>query len=258
MCRVHVTRVAISLPGLRVERCRSFRHSGRIAAPFRHLGQGGFGITYLGWDLKLERRVAIKEYFPSNQCTRLADRHTIQPYAGDKACALRIRSYQVPRRSQVARAFLAASMHRVNRGLHGSERDGIPDHDLSGRHDVEGLHGGEAWKTAARFGAAADHAGARRAARGAQEWHAPSDVSPDNIFITREGHVKLLDFGAARYAVGEQSRSLSMILKAGYSPEEQYRSKESKVPGRIRNRRNAVYGCYGRSAALRHGSDGRG
>ena len=34
------------------------------------LGQGGFGITYIGWDLAMERKVAIKEYYPSGQVSR--------------------------------------------------------------------------------------------------------------------------------------------------------------------------------------------
>ena len=47
------------------------------------------------------------------------------------------------------------------------------------------------------------------------------DISPDNIMISKTGEVKIIDFGAARFATTTHSRSLSVLVKPGYAPEAQ-------------------------------------
>jgi beta-lactam-binding protein with PASTA domain/predicted Ser/Thr protein kinase len=64
---------------------------------------------------------------------------------------------------------------------------------------------------------------ALKAVHGAGIFH--RDIAPDNIYILKEGQAKLLDFGAARFATTTHSRSLTVLIKPGFSPEEQYRSR---------------------------------
>ena len=56
------------------------------------------------------------------------------------------------------------------------------------------------------------------------------DIAPDNIIVRADGTPVLLDFGAARRAVAEMSRTMTGIVKAGYSPHEQY-SSDSRLQG---------------------------
>lgn len=197
----------------------------------RVLGHGGFGITYLAWDLKLLRKTAIKEYYPQNVAARNAGEQRVTAFASEEI--QEYYSYGLERFLDEARVlsrllshpgivsfedFFAANgtAYLVMEYLEGQtfkEYLKQGDRRLSFPHAVQIMNPViDALSEIHRLGL----------------MH--RDVSPDNIYITDDGQVKLLDFGAARYAVGEHSRSLSIILKAGYAPEEQYRSRGKQGP----------------------------
>lgn len=56
------------------------------------------------------------------------------------------------------------------------------------------------------------------------------DISPDNVFLCSNHRVKVIDFGAARFSSGEESSNFSTIVKPGYAPAEQYRTKSRQGP----------------------------
>ena len=196
----------------------------------RVLGQGGFGVTYLARDMRLGRPVAVKEYLPTEQCSRLTDRVTIRSHGGEKAEQFR---YGLQGFLNEAHALAQFEGHaNIVSITDSAEANGTAYLVMS---YIEGVslkqylteQGGRLpWRTAVDIMIPVLDA--------LRETHSQGmlhrDISPGNIMITRRGQVKVIDFGAARYAIGEHSKSLSMVLKPGYAPEEQYRTRGKQGP----------------------------
>src|SRR5271154_357232 len=191
----------------------------------RVLGQGGFGVTYLARDLKLGRAVAIKEYLPMEQCSRLTDRMTIHSHGGEKTEQFQHGLQGFLKEAQaLAKLDGHANIVAVTDFMEANGTAYLVMTYVEGisLKDYLAKQGGRiAYKTAIELMMAVMDA--------LREIHRHGmlhrDISPSNIMITRQGQVKLVDFGAARYAIGEHSKSLSMVLKPGYAPEEQYRTR---------------------------------
>ena len=187
----------------------------------RVLGQGGFGITYMAWDESLKARVAVKEYMPGELATRLEHRQVVVRTAARQEEF----AYGQERFKEEAR-ILAKFMGQPNIA-------GVTDYfDENGTsYFVMDYIEGISFKTYIA------QAGGRVSPEEALDVMIPvlraltavhgeglihRDVTPDNIYITKDGNVKLLDFGSARYSLGDKSKSLDVILKVGYAPKEQY------------------------------------
>ena len=187
----------------------------------RVLGQGGFGITYLAWDESLKARVAVKEYMPGELATRLEHRQVVVRTAARQEEF----AYGQERFKEEAR-ILAKFMGQPNIA-------GVTDYfDENGTsYFVMDYIEGISFKTyIAQAGGRVSPEEALDVMipvlRALTEVHGEGlihrDVTPDNIYITKDGNVKLLDFGSARYSLGDKSKSLDVILKVGYAPKEQY------------------------------------
>jgi serine/threonine protein kinase len=194
------------------------------------LGHGGFGITYAAHDRLLKVRVAVKEYLPRQLATRAEGRTQVTIFTG---AARQQYEYGLRKFLEEAQS-VARFAHHPNVV---SARDYFTANGTAYMvmEYVEGVtlkeylakKGGRISFEEAK-GILMPVMDALREVHQAGMLH--RDISPDNIYITTSAQVKILDFGAARYFAGEQSKSLSVILKSGYAPEEQYRRSGQQGP----------------------------
>lgn len=188
------------------------------------LGHGGFAVTYLATDQQFNLRVAVKEYLPRQLAGRTQNQLQVSVYTEDDR---RQFDNGLQRFLEEARAIARFENHPniVN------VKDYFRQHSTA--YMVMSYVEGENFRSFL----------GRRGGKipfdlalsimipildALREVHAVGllhrDVSPDNIYLTTQGQVILLDFGAARYFSGEAGHSLSLILKSGYAPLEQYQS----------------------------------
>ncbi|RLA86772.1 MAG: serine/threonine protein kinase, partial [Deltaproteobacteria bacterium] len=194
------------------------------------LGHGGFGITYSAFDRILKVRVAIKEYLPRQLATRAEGQTKVSVYSGD---AIQHYQYGLRKFMEEAQAVARFSHHpNIVSARDYFEANGTAYMVME---YVEGVTLKEYLnKKGGRISFEEAQGIMMPVMDALREVHQVGllhrDVSPDNVYITTSAQVKILDFGAARYQAGEQSKSLSVILKPGYAPEEQYRSSGKQGP----------------------------
>ena len=195
----------------------------------RVLGFGGFGITYIGFDTTLQHRVAIKEYFPSEFATRMPHETLVRVYAGEKK-----EQFVAGMKKSLDEAKRLAEFHQVP-GIT-QIYDFFEENNTA--YIVMELLEGETLKARLKKVGKMPVEEALpiilAVIAALKEVHDKDiihrDISPDNIYLLENGQVKLLDFGAARQVTTTHSKSLTVILKLGYAPVEQYQSGGNQGP----------------------------
>ena len=186
------------------------------------IGQGGFGITYDGTDIKLDMHVAIKEYFPNTMASREVT------VSLDVTCGSNTQGLY----EQGLNNFLKEAR---NMAKYAGEENFVAVHDYFAENNtayiimefVEGQNLKQYLKQHGRLTLNEAMPIIMPVMNTLEKIHARNmihrDVSPSNIMITNDGRVRLLDFGAAREVQldAQNMTTMSQVYKYGYSPIEQ-------------------------------------
>ena len=191
------------------------------------IGEGGFGITYRAWDTSLAKRVAIKEYFPSSIAVRGNADEVLAQSSGHRDDfnwglerfideARTLARFRHPNIIEIYRFFESHSTAYIV---------------------MEYAEGGTLAQQPTRFGDFNEDSLAPilfPLLEGLSQVHSAQvlhrDIKPSNIIIRPDGSPVLLDFGAARNALADRSRSLTSIVTTGFAPIEQYSSRGNQGP----------------------------
>ena len=186
------------------------------------LGQGGFGITYIGWDLAMERKVAIKEYYPSGQVSRNPGSRDLTWYTNEQSRQARQNGMQMflKEARKMSKVDNLTNVVRVRDIFQENETayivmDFVEGETLKARLDKTGPL---TWTQAKEIFVPAIQA--MEQVHQADLVH--RDISPDNLMLTPDGRVMILDLGAAKDLAINKGASSAMVVKGGFSPPEQY------------------------------------
>lgn len=186
------------------------------------IGSGGFGNTYIGWNETLLCKVAIKEFYPGQICERDSDGITVRPKDAKSA-----HHFRAGLQSFLEEARSVANLQDI-KGVVAIytffEQNG------TGYIVMEYLEGMDVKSILKQSGNKKDYEWCRRVIltvlHTLKDIHKRGvlhrDIAPDNVFVTNEGVIKLIDFGAAKHASELANIRTEIVLKQGYAPIEQY------------------------------------
>ena len=185
------------------------------------IGEGGFGIVYLAFDVSLQRRVAIKEYLPASMAV------VVKSTRHQETFALGLKSFL--NEARLLARFDHPSLVKVYR---------FWEENNTAYMVMPYYEGPTLKKVLADLGHAPDEAALRTWLRPLLDalavMHAAHcfhrDIAPDNILLTASGPL-LLDFGAARRVIGDMTHALTVVLKPGFAPIEQYGESSAMTQG---------------------------
>ncbi len=194
------------------------------------IGEGGFGITYIALENTLGITVAVKEYYPFGYCNRNATASNTVSVSSDEKQEFfeKGRSLFLKEAKTLARFQVDPGVVNVIDFLEENNTAYIVMEFLDGITLRDYLKQYGTLTPEQAVGMLLPAMRALVKIHNAGVIH--RDISPDNIMVLRDGTLKLMDFGAARDYDGADNRSMSIMLKQGYAPAEQYRRNGEQGP----------------------------
>lgn len=197
----------------------------------RVLGKGGFGITYNALDFSDNSICAIKEYMPAEYSTRSGGSNSVVPFSDDKSTY--VFNHGREKFTEEAKTLIRMQDDPIVVDI----LDYFNENNTS-YLVMEFLDGQDLRKMAKANGGKLDADYMKGVfvtiASSLMEVHKKNilhrDLSPENIIVTKSGNIKLIDFGAARNFVSTQNKGMSILLKPGFAPPEQYNTKGAHGP----------------------------
>lgn len=191
------------------------------------LGQGNFGITYIGWDKALGVRIAIKEYFPRDMVRRdtiCGNDNNVYLYKKEEKA-----EYDSCINKFVNEAKCLARFNHVREIV--SVLDFLHENNTAYivMQYIDGVSVKEYVQKNGKMSAKRVLEMMRPTLTALGRVHDMNiihrDISPDNIMIRKDGSLVLIDFGAAKVRNIDSNKMITLVLKKGFSPAEQYNVK---------------------------------
>jgi len=193
------------------------------------LGAGSFGVTYRARDVHLDTTVAIKEYYPRQMAGRTEEDRKIRPLTAESTDEFEFGLEQFMQEGRTVARFDHPNIVDVRSYFEENGTGYLVMDYYEGQTLAEYLSSnGGTLSEGEALALIEDVLSGLRPVHEAGVLH--RDIDPHNVYRTTDGTAVLIDFGAAREAMGSRSQDLSVILKPGYAPFEQYSSNGAQGP----------------------------
>ena len=194
------------------------------------IGEGGFGITYVGKDLSLDMKIAIKEYYPSGYANRnntVSNKVTLN-YQNEGEYFQSGVEHFLREAKSIAKFHNEIGIVDVRAFFEENDTAYIIMEYLEGENLSDKIRSGEKFEASEIFKLFLPMMNTLDKMHRENIIH--RDITPENVRILPDGKLILMDFGSARYYSGMEKKTMSVQFKPGYAPFEQYNKNGNQGP----------------------------